>query len=79
MCGLFQRISQWTAKTWGGNFETVTRLGNDTRITAQSGCTKKVAVDITGFSEQFVFKMMVLQMADRIRHMLFTRQEGCFP
>ena len=69
---LFQRIPQWTAKTWSRNFEAVAGLGYDARIAAESGCTKKVAVDIAGLSEQLIFEMVMLQIADRIRHPLFT-------
>jgi hypothetical protein len=57
---LFQRIPQWTAKTWGGNFEAVAGLGNDTRVAAESGGTKKVAVNVARLSEQFVFEMVML-------------------
>ena len=76
---LLQRIPQWPTKALRGNFEAVTRLRNDSSVAAQSGRTKKVAVYIAGFSEQLIFEMVMLQIADRIRHTLFTGQEGSFP
>ena len=79
MWSLFQRIPQWTTKTWSRNFEAVAGLGNDTRIAAQGSGTEKVAVDVAGLSEQLIFEMVMLQIADRVRHTLFTGQEGCFP
>ena len=38
-----------------------------------------VGVDIAGPSVCFEFEMMMLEIADRIRHPLFTGQERCFP
>jgi hypothetical protein len=76
---LFQRIPQWTTKALGGNFETITLLANDTCLAAQSRSSKKVTVDIAGLSEQFVFEMVMLQIADCIRHVFFTGQEGRVP
>ena len=46
---------------------------------AESGGTKKVAVDIAGLSEQFVFEMVMLQIADRIRLLLLKVLESKSP
>src|SRR3546814_10638403 len=39
----------------------------------------KMVVDIAGAAEAGIFEMVVFEVADRVRHIRLTRDEGLFP
>ena len=73
---LDQRIAQWPAKRSSRNLKYVAWLSNDAGRVTQSGCSKKVTMNIARLPEDGILEVMMFKIGNRVRHIGLARQEG---
>ncbi len=74
-----ERISQRTAKHWYVNFENIAIQRTNIRAKAHGVGAEEVDMDISGTPKAFVFEVMMFEIGDRMRHMIFPAFEGPCP
>src|SRR3546814_10093133 len=71
------RISDWSSDVCSSDLVAGLRL--DTLAERQRRGAEKMDVDIAGAAEAGIFEMVMFEVADRVRHIRLTRDEGLFP
>ncbi|MPL90050.1 hypothetical protein SDC9_36095 [bioreactor metagenome] len=70
-----ERVAQRQAELRRGDLEHVARPGRQLRGKAERGGAEHVHMQIARAPERGVFEMVVLEICDRVRHVLLARQE----
>src|SRR3546814_16463568 len=73
------RVAHRHRERRGFDLEHVAGLRLDTLAERQRRGAEKMDVDIAGAAEAGIFEMVVFEVADRVRHIRLTRDEGLFP